>query len=89
MEVKMGRVSRDKSIGLRVGDTIIHANDEFTIIDIRREEKSGGLSLYIAAVDADKANEMQQEEIKHQQIGNSFTELIRKFTEKGLGGMGG
>jgi hypothetical protein len=83
-----GRSSREKNIGLRVGDTVIHCNDEFVIIDIRREENSEGIRLSVYAADPDQASKRQEEQIKQDQIIDKGTELIRKITEKGLGGLG-
>lgn len=85
----MSRPSREKSLGLRVGDMIIHCNDEFVIIDIRREERSEGLQLSVYACDAEQANKKQQDDIARDQVMDKVGELIKKVTEKGLGGLGG
>lgn len=85
---KMSRPSREVSMGLRIGDTIIHCNDEFVIVDIRREERSEGLQLSVFACDSEQANKKQQDDISRDQIMSKVEELIKKVAEKGLGGLG-
>jgi Na+-translocating ferredoxin:NAD+ oxidoreductase RnfC subunit len=86
MEDKM--VDREKNLGVRVGDSIIHCNGEFTIVDIKREETSEGMKIWIVAIDPDMADREQQKQIAQDQIGERITELIKKLAEKGIGGLG-
>lgn len=80
---------REKNLGVRVGDSIIHCNGEFTIVNIQREETPEGMRLYIVAIDPDMADKEQRRQIEGEQIGNKITELVKKVAEKGLGGLGG
>lgn len=76
------RASREHSLGLRIGDTLIHANDEFTIIDIRREENAEGMRLSIYAADPDQASKLQELTIKHDQLSEQGTDLLSQLAEK-------
>jgi hypothetical protein len=80
---------REKNLGVRVGDPIIHCNREFTILDIRVDESVDGLRLFINAADKDYANREHMKSVEMGQISGQVTELIKKITEKGLGGVGG
>lgn len=82
-------MDREKNLGVRVGDSIIHCNAEFTIIDIRRDENMEGIRLFIHAIDPDAADKEQQKAISMDQTGQQIMELVKKITEKGLGGIGG
>lgn len=84
----MARANRQQSMGCRVGDTVIHCNDEFTIIDIRREESPEGMKLVIYCADPEQANKMQVDNIGHNQMYDQVMELMKKITDKGLGGLG-
>jgi len=80
---------REKNLGLRVGDTVIHCNREFTIVDIRCDENSEGMRLYVHAIDPDQADKEQRKNITQNHITQQVTELVRKLADKGLGGIGG
>lgn len=81
-------------IEIRVGDTIIHCNDEFVIVDMRREETSEGMRLLVQAADGDTASRLQEERIKHEQMMDKGTNLLKDIADKmqkgleDLGGMG-
>ncbi len=81
-------VDREKNLGVRVGDTIVHCNEVFVIVEMQRHEVSGGMRLLIFAMDADQADKNQQEEIKQHQTVSKVTELVNKLTERGLGELG-
>lgn len=84
----MGRSSREQNLGLRIGDTIIHCNDEFVVVDIKREEKSDGMQIVIYAVDPDQASKVQEEQIKSDQMMTGIMDIARKVMDKGIGGLG-
>lgn len=79
---------REKNLGVRVGDTIIHRNCEFVIVGITREETPEGMRIVIVAIDPDMADKEQQKQIEGEQIGNKITELVKNLADKGLDGMG-
>lgn len=85
----MSRGSRENNLGVRVGDLIIHCNDTFVIVDIRRQEESDGLKLIVICTDAEQADKRQREQITQDQVFSKVTDLIQKLTEHGLGGAGG
>ena len=83
----MARGSRETNLGLRVGDTVIHCNDSFTIVDVRRQEEVDGMKLVIIATDSDQANKLHQDQITHSQLFEKMTELFNRLADKGLGGL--
>lgn len=80
-------MDREKNLGLRVGDTIIHCNETFTIVNIQRNETSEGKHIVISAVDPEMADKGQQRQIIHDQVGDKIMELMKKLADKGLGGL--
>lgn len=78
---------REKNLGVRVGDNIIHCNGVFTIVNINREETPEGMRIAIVAIDPDMADREQQKHIEQDQIGEKITELVKKLADKGLGGL--
>jgi hypothetical protein len=78
---------RENNLGVQVGHSIIHCNREFTIVDIRCDESSEGMMLYIHAVDPDYADREQRKHISVDQTWQQIMELVKRITEKGLGGM--
>lgn len=80
---------REKNIGVRVGDTIVHCNRVFTIVDINCEEHVEGMVFTLRAFDPDMANREQQKAISMDQTKNQVLEMIKKMTEGGgHGGIG-
>ena len=80
--------NREGNIGVRVGDSIVHCNREFTIIDIRVDESIEGLTLFVRGADKDLANKEHMKSVEMGHITSQVTELVKKLTEKGLGGLG-
>ena len=78
---------REKNLGIRVGDTVIHCNREFTIMDIRVDESMEGMEMYIKAVDPHMADKEQQKAIKMNQTGEQILDMVRKVMSKGLNGL--
>lgn len=79
-------MDREKNLGVRVGDTIIHKNLEYIIMDIRCNEGLDGGELIINAIDPNKADMEQQKKIKMDQTASNFLDLIKKISEGPLGG---
>ena len=79
---------RESNIGIRVGDSIIHCNREFTSVNITCEEHVDGVVLAIRAFDPDMASREQQKAITMEQTKNQMVEMIKKMTEGGGGNMG-
>jgi len=79
---------REKNLGVRVGDTIIHCNRIFTIVDINCEEHVDGMIFTLRAFDPDMALREQQKTINMDQTKNQVLEMIKKMTEGGHGGIG-
>lgn len=80
-------MDREKNLGVRVGDSIIHCNRQFTIVHIQCEEQVEGMVLSIRAYDPDMANKIHQKTITAEQTGNQIMDMIRKMTEGGPGGL--
>lgn len=80
--------NRESNLGVRVGDTIIHCNGQFVIVDIRRDEGIEGVSLYIHAADPATVKRNETKSIEAEEIGGKITELIKKLTDRGIGGFG-
>lgn len=80
-------MDRKDNLGVRVRDSIIHCNREFTIIDIRVDEDVDGMVLYIKAVDLNMANRDESRLNEINEMGTKMMNLIKKMTEKGLGGL--
>lgn len=81
-------IDREKNLGVRVGDTIIHCNREFTIVNINCEEQVEGMVLALRAFDPEMALREQQKAITVDQTKNQVMEMIKKITESGPGGIG-
>ena len=79
---------REKNLGVRVGDTIVHCNRQFTIVSIQCEEQVEGMVLAIRAYDPDMASKIQHKTIVAEQTGNQVMDMIRKIAEGGPGNMG-
>jgi hypothetical protein len=79
---------KEKNLGVRVGDTIIHCNRSFTIVNIQCEEQVEGMVLAVRAYDPDMASKIHQKTIVAEQTGNQVMDMIRKITEGGPGNMG-
>jgi len=78
----------NKTLGIRVGDSIIHCDREFTIVNITCEEHVDGMILSIRAFDPDMASREQQKAISAEQAKNQVVEMIKKMTEGGGGNIG-
>jgi hypothetical protein len=74
---------REKNLGVRIGDTIIHKNCEFIIVDIRCDEGMDGAELIIRAFDPHKADVEQQKRMKMEQTSNNFLDMFKKLSEGG------
>lgn len=81
---------REKNLGVRVGDNIIHCNRTFTIMNISCEEQAEGMVLSLRAFDPDMANREQQKAISMEQTQHQIVEMLKKVTGEGgpLGGIG-
>lgn len=79
---------REKQLGLRVGDSIIHKNQEFVIADIRCDESMDGMELYLRAYNPDRAAMEQQKKIKMDQTAGNMLDMFKKLSEGGMGGIG-
>ena len=73
----------EKNLGVRVGDSIIHKNCEFVIVDIRCDEGMDGAELFIRAFDPNKADIEQQKKMKMDQTSNNFLDMLKKLSEGG------
>jgi len=83
-------IGREKNLGVRVGDTIIHKNLEFVIVDIRCDEAMDGAELFIRAFDPNKADIEQQKKMKLEQTTNNFVDMFKRISEgSGPGGFMG
>lgn len=80
--------NEQRPMGLRVGDTLIHCERVFTIVNINCEEHVDGMVLQIRAFDPDMANREQQKAINAEQAKDQMIEMIKKMTEGGPGGIG-
>ena len=81
-------MTKNENIGIRVGDSIIHCNREFTIVNIACEEHVDGMVLSIRAFDPDMANREQQKAISMDQTKDQVLSMIKKMAEGGGGTMG-
>lgn len=79
---------RNDNIGIRTGDTIIHCNRQFTIVNIMCEEHVDGMVLSIRAFDPDMANREQQKAINMDQTKDQVMNMIKKMAEGGGGTLG-
>lgn len=81
-------MSDQRLMGLKVGDTIIHLERLFTIVNIHSEEHIDGSVLTIRAFDPDMASREQQKAINAEQVKDQMMEMIKKMTEGGNGTIG-
>jgi len=81
---------RENNLGVRVGDSIVHCNRIFTIVNIGCEEQVEGMVLSIRAFDPDMATREQEKAIKVEQTHNQVVDMLRKITGEGgpLGSVG-
>lgn len=75
-------VDRD-NLGIRVGDSIIHKNYEYVIVDIRCDEVMEGAELLIRAFDPHKADVEQQKRMKIDQTAGNLLDMFKKISEGG------
>lgn len=69
----------------KIGDTVEHGGEKFTVVDIKHHQTIDGKVLYLTAYDPDLANKMQQDQIKAKQTGENFLDMLRKLSEGGKG----
>jgi hypothetical protein len=74
---------REKNLGVRVGDRIIHKNCEYVIVDVRCDEGMDGAEIFIRAYDPNKADVEQQKRMKMEATTNNFLEMFKKLSEGG------
>jgi GH35 family endo-1,4-beta-xylanase len=92
----------EKNLGVRIGDTIIHKNLQYTIVNIECQEIVEGSTLLIRALDTDMALREQQKNMSNDRSRDSIDQtrdqvldMIKKITKdggdiSGIGfGMGG
>lgn len=75
--------SREDNLGIRVGDSIIHCNRIFTIVNIGCEEQVEGMVLSLRAFDPDMATREQEKAIKVEQTQNQVVDMLKKITGEG------
>lgn len=85
----MTRGSRESNLGLRIGDTVVHCNDQFVIVDIRREETVDGMKIFIMGTDPDVADKVQRKDIEYNALMEKMTGLLKGLADRGLGGLEG
>lgn len=73
---------------IKIGDTISHGGEEFTIVDIRHNQNTQGKVLYITAYDPDMAQESQQQQIKVDSMQKEMVDKIRNLMKEGGLGFG-
>lgn len=74
---------RERNVGVKVGDSVIHKNCEFVIVDIRCDETMDGSELFIRAYSPDKADAEQQKRMKMEQTSSNFLDMFKKLSEGG------
>lgn len=73
---------------IKIGDTIVHSQQEFTIFDIKLQETPQGKSLMIIAYDPDMAQQMQQQQMKAEQMHSDMIDTLSNLFKKGGGSFG-
>lgn len=79
-------MDREQNLGVRIRDSIIHCNREFTITHIHVWESSEGMKLSIEAGDLIAVNKEETKKVEMDDVTQKMMEMLRKLFEGGYPG---